>query len=139
MIALALISAVCATAGAPPMEAPDPDCTPGSTVTLTRKQVCTSTPRPATPASVRREVLADYGVPGWTGSDGEIDHRVPWFLTHETSVRNLWPERGRIPNRKDELEAYVYRRVCRAGTMRVSTARRSFLGDWRVSWRRWIG
>lgn len=142
MLAALLAAALCSPLGAAPMTAPDnsPECTPGSTVVLTKKQACTPTDRGSTPASIRRDVLARYGVPDWSGQDGEIDHRVPWFLTHETSRRNLWPEAGPIPNPKDKLEFYVYRRVCNAKPhpMSVRTARLIFLGDWRVYFRRYL-
>lgn len=142
MIAAFLAAAMCTPLGAPPMTAPDNDgaCTPGSRVVLTRQQACTPLDRPTTPAAVRRDVLARYGVPDWSGRDGEIDHRVPWFLTHDSSRGNLWPERGAIPNPKDRLEFYVYRRVCFAAPhpMRVRTARLVFLGDWRAYFRLYL-
>jgi hypothetical protein len=135
-------AALCHTGGAGAFTTPDdsPECTPGSMVRLTQQQACTQTDRPTTPARVRREVLTDYGVPGWTSANGEIDHRVPWFLTHDAAAENLWPEPGRRPNPKDRLEDYVYRRVCRdrPHAMRVSTARQIFLGDWRVAYRKYI-
>jgi hypothetical protein len=114
-------------------------CTPGDYDVLTKTRVCKHKQRPATPASVRREVLDLYGVPNWSGSDGEIDHRVPFFLGGRTDRANLWPERGSIPNEKDRLEDYVRRRICLAEptAMRVNTARKVFLGDWRPSYRRY--
>lgn len=82
------------------------------------------------PAAVKREVLTRYGFTSWSGETGEIDHRVPFFLGGQTTVSNLWPEAGPIPNRKDALEHYVRNRICVKGTMRVRTAVRIFLGDW---------
>lgn len=117
---------------------PGPDnagrCTPGAFTVLTRAQVCDGTDRPSLRAADRREVLGEYGVPGWTGANGEIDHRVPVFLGGRTTPANLWPEPGAIPNRKDRLEFYVYRRVCFGdpAPMRVRTARRVFLGLWQA-------
>jgi len=148
-VAAALLISATATAGAATCTVgigkglPAPDsaagCTPGDYLVLTKTQVCTHKQRPATPASVRREVLDLYGVPGWSGSDGEIDHRLPFFLGGRTDRANLWPERGTIPNEKDRLEDYVRRRVCLAEptAMRVSTARTLFLGDWRPVYRRY--
>jgi hypothetical protein len=139
MLAALLIAAAaaCHTGGAAPLVLPDSRCTPGSRVALTKAQACTPTDRPTTPASVRREVLTQYGVPGWSGRNGEIDHRVPWFLTHDSSENNLWPEPGAIPNPKDRLEGYVYLRVCHGSPrpMRTATARRIFRGNW-VRWYR---
>jgi hypothetical protein len=107
-------------------------CTPGHYDQITRAAACTHKDRPYLPAAVRREILAIYHVPGWTGRDGELDHRVPFWAGGTTDRANLWPERGRIPNPKDELESYVYRRVCtgRPSPMRLRTARRIFQGNW---------
>lgn len=119
------------------------DCTPGAFASLTRAEACKSKDRPTLHAADRREVLREYGVPGWSGADGELDHRVPFFLGGLTTPANIWPERGPIPNAKDRLEALgkgsVYDRVCRGRPhwMRVRTARRIFLGDWRVTYRAW--
>jgi hypothetical protein len=117
---------------------PGPDnagsCTPGAFTVLTRAQACDGTDRPTLRAAVKREVLTEYRVPNWTGADGEIDHRLPVFLGGLTTPANLWPEPGAIPNRKDRLEFYVYRRVCFSdpAPMRVRTARRVFLGLWQA-------
>lgn len=122
---------------------PGPDnaasCTPGSYDRLTRAEACLPKMRPSLRARDRREILGEYRVPGWTGADGEIDHRVPFFLGGRTEPENLWPERGSIPNAKDKVEFRVYRRVCfgDGGKMRVRTARRIFLADWRVYYFAW--
>jgi hypothetical protein len=131
------LAASCHTVGHGDRVRPDPVCTPGSRVHLTRVQVCTPTPRPTLKTSVRRETLAEYGVPNWTGDDGEIDHEVPWAITHDSSENNLWPQPK--PKLKDALENYIInQRLCpRDGkhrllpaTMRVRTARRIFRSNW---------
>jgi hypothetical protein len=71
-----------------------------------------------------------YGVPDWDGDDGELDHRIPFFLGGRTDRSNIWPEPGPIPNRKDALERLAYERVCN-GHMRVRRAVRWFRRDWR--------
>lgn len=112
-------------------------CTPGAYRALGRRAVCESKDRPALRAADRREILDDYGVPGWTGRDGELDHLVPLFLGGRTAPANIWPERGAIPNVKDRLEGYVRHRICVAHTMRPRTGRRIFAADWRVYFRRY--
>src|SRR3954471_23536648 len=134
MIVALLAAAACHTHGVPPFTVPDRACTPGAPV-LPRARACTPTDRGSTPAAVRRAVLSEYGVPGWTGKDGEIDHLVPWFLTHDSSENNLWPQRGYA--QKDRLEDYVYRRICVKHTMRPQTAAAMFRSDWRVWYRRY--
>lgn len=136
MIATLLIATACHVHGTPPFTVPDRVCTPGAPA-LTRTAACTPTARGNTPIAVRRAVLGEYDVPTWNGRDGEIDHLVPWFLTHDSSENNLWPQRGSIPNPKDRLEDYVYRRICVKHTMRTRTAAAMFRSDWRVWYRRY--
>lgn len=136
MLAVLLVS--CHLLGAAPMQAPDNQCTSGSYDRLTTAEVCTSKHRPTLLAADRRRILARYGLAAWSGADGELDHRVPFFLGGRTNVANVWPERGPIPNAKDRLEFYVYRRVCATHTMRVRTARLMFLADWRAAYQRYL-
>jgi hypothetical protein len=116
---------------------PDGDCTPGANAHLTRAQVCTHKDRPGLPAATRREILAEYGVGGWSGKDGELDHRVPFALGGRTTENNIWPEPGGIPNAKDKLEFAVYRRVCDDRDMTVKAAVRVFKRDWRRTYEQW--
>jgi hypothetical protein len=130
MLTALLITAACHITGPAPFLRPDNQCTPGAYDHLTVTQVCTSKDRPTLPAADRRRILTRYGLAAWAGTDGELDHRVPFFLGGRTNVANLWPERGPIPNTKDRLENYVRRRICIDHTMRVRTARLIFLSDW---------
>lgn len=137
MIAL-ILTTVCTVMGSPPMTAPNNSlgCTPGSYQSISTESACTSRNRPSTPAAVRRDVLARYRVPNWSGQNGEIDHRVPFWAGGNTNVRNLWPEEGLSKNNpKDLLENYTRRRVCVLHTMRLRTARRIFLADWRSAYK----
>lgn len=135
---VALLAAACSVGGSGQMTTPDQDCTPGAYERLTQAETCVHKVRPPV-VSLRRRIKAAYGIvdPRWVG---ELDHRVPFFLGGTTDVNNLWPEAGKIPNPKDKLEAYVYRRVCRGEPvgMTLTTARRIFLGDWRVAYVRYV-
>jgi hypothetical protein len=135
---LALAGASCHVQGTGLFTGPDPACTPGRFQRLTREQVCASKDRPSTPTTVRRRVLGNYGVPGWTGANGEVDHREPVFLGGLTVAGNLWPEAGPATNNpKDELERYVRRRICTGDPepMTVRTGRLIFLGSWVAAFR----
>ena len=136
MILTAILASVaCQVGGHAPFYKPDNACTPGAYVRKTVADICDGdTDRPSLPAGERRIIITNYGVPGWSGADGELDHRVPLVLGGTTDRRNIWPERGSIPNTKDRLENYVYRRVC-SHTMRLRTARIIFLNDWVVHYR----
>lgn len=128
-------AAVCLLLGVPPFTAPDNACTPGAYVQKTRADVCDGdTRRPTLLAAERRAILSRYGLASWSGADGELDHRVPLVLGGVTDRRNVWPERElNGTNPKDRLEFRVYRRVCFGDPhpMRVRTAVRIFLSDWR--------
>lgn len=101
----------------------------------TRADVCDGqTVRPSLPAAERRAILSNYGVPTFTGATGEVDHRIPLVLGGVTDRRNLWPDvEVNGVNPKDRLEFRIYRRVCfnDPHPMRVTTAVRVFLADWR--------
>lgn len=146
MIIALLATAACHVGFAHGLPAPDNSsrCTPSSFDILTRSQACTAKTRPALKAADRRQILTEYGVPNWTGADGELDHRVPVWLGGRTEPLNVWPEpdENHFPgyrNAKDRVEFRAYRRVCFRDPygMRVRTARRVFLGDWRVTYRAW--
>jgi hypothetical protein len=131
-------AAACHTSGASPFPAPDNRCTPGAFVHKAKADVCDGqTVRPDMKISERRAILTNYGVPGWSHADGELDHRVPLVLGGLTNRRNVWPERGPDPlrheNPKDALERVILRRVCKGlpYPMQVTTAVRVFLADWR--------
>jgi hypothetical protein len=135
LLATLALAAPCHTTGTPPFTAPSNICTPGAFVRKTKADVCDGqTARPSLPAAERRAILTNYGVPTFNGTAGEIDHRVPLVLGGVTNRRNLWPEvevNGQNP--KDRLEAVILRRVCKElpHPMRVTTAVRVFLADWR--------
>lgn len=129
--------APCQLRGSGELARPDDRCTPGTFDVIPlrpsrpgERAVCEHKARPRLAAAERLRIARQYGYAHWMGRDGELDHRVPFFLGGRTEEDNLWPERGAIPNRKDGVEHAVYERVCSAGTMTVGAARAAFLGDW---------
>jgi hypothetical protein len=85
----------------------------------------------------KRASLIAYGD---TGSlhDYEYDHLVPLELGGAPNdPRNLWPEPGGSPNRKDELENRLREMVC-DGETPLATAQREIAGDWVAVYRRLI-
>jgi len=137
MLAAILATAACHVGGHAPFLRPDETCTPGAFRSLPLAQVCRHKERPSLPAAQRRFILVSYGVPSFGGDDGELDHRVPFFLGGTTDRRNMWPEAGPRPNPKDDLETYVRQRVCMKRTMRLGTARALFEADWVAAYRRY--
>lgn len=120
----------CHIVGSGDLIRPDDRCTPGEYLMLTREEACRHKDRPSLPAAEKRRIISQYGYRSWAGRNGELDHRVPFFLGGATTEDNLWPETGPIPNRKDRVEMMVYERVCSAGSMTVRQGREVFLGDW---------
>jgi hypothetical protein len=142
----AVTATACHTIGQPPFTRPDTGCTPGTARDLNRQQTCATKDRPDLSEPDHRKILAEYGVPGWTGRDGELDHRIPFFLGGRTEEDNVWPERGPIPNQKDRLERAIYERVCDYrdarlqwhGSMTPAAARKLFRGNWVFWFKRYV-
>jgi hypothetical protein len=121
---------------------PDSRCTPGAISPAVRQAnlqstICsysyTETVRP--PESVtepeKEASLAAYGDAGPL-HEYEYDHLVPLELGGAPNdPRNLWPEPGRTPNPKDELERRVRELVC-GGQMPLATAQREIAANWVV-------
>jgi hypothetical protein len=119
---------------------PDPRCTPGAlnpqvTQGTIYRTICargwTTTVRP--PESIteqeKRASMAAYGdrLPIW---NYEYDHFVPLELGGATNDRrNLWPEPGATPNRKDAVEHWLRQQVCE-GQMTLSQAQRAIVSNW---------
>ena len=100
----------------------------------------TKTVRP--PESVtepeKRASLAAYGDSGPL-HDYEYDHLVPLELGGASNdPRNLWPEPGRTPNPKDELESRLREMAC-AGEIRLTVAQREIAGNWVALYHRFVG
>jgi hypothetical protein len=127
---------------------PDPRCTPGAlspavTQSDLGSTICsegyTDTVRPPEPISEseKEASLAAYGDAGPLHIY-EYDHLVPLELGGAPNdPRNLWPEPGRTPNPKDELERRLRGMVC-AGELPLGTAQREIASDWVVAYRRVI-
>ena len=128
---------------------PDRHCTPGATDrrvtpatiagTICRRGY-TRTVRP--PESVtepeKRSSMRAYGDRG-SPRHFEYDHLIPLELGGAPNdPRNLWPEPGASPNRKDRLENLLHRRVC-DGAIGLRAAQRDIATDWVAAYRRAYG
>src|SRR3954468_10080604 len=134
LAALALV-APCDLHGSQPFTFPDAACSPGAIAHVPSKaEACTPSlhPRDDVSKALRRRVIARYGLDPATFK-GEADHVEPVWLLGRSTLGNLFPEPGPIPNPKDRLEFRIFRRVCFADPhpMRPLTAVRLFLADWR--------
>ena len=81
-------------------------------------------------------------IPDKHGRRCEIDHLVPRSLGGADKPANLWPQPfGTSPwnaARKDRLEVKLSRMVCK-GELKLITARRMLVRDYRIAYRRLIG
>jgi hypothetical protein len=139
----------CHARGSGTFTRPDARCTPGAVDPTVRQSniastICrrgyTRTVRP--PESVtaveKRASMRAYGDAGST-SEYEYDHLVPLELGGaRNDARNLWPEPGATPNRKDTLENALRRLVC-ARELSLASAQRQIARDWVAAYRRYIG
>jgi hypothetical protein len=119
---------------------PDPRCTPGAlnpavTQATIGRTIChegwTSTVRPPETVTEAEKAasMAAYGDPGPI-SAYEYDHLVPLELGGALNdPRNLWPEPGASPNRKDAVEDALRAEVC-DGRMPLARAQRAIASDW---------
>jgi hypothetical protein len=128
---------------------PDPNCTPGArnpqvTPATLAVTICrsgwTKTVRPSasiTGAEKRASMVA-YGDRG-SPSAFEYDHLVSLELGGAVNdARNLWPEPGASPNRKDRLEGRLRRLIC-AHRLSLGAAQQAIARDWVAAYRRFVG
>lgn len=138
----------CHARGSGRFSLPDPRCTPGAlspavTQADIHSTICrrgyTKTVRP--PESVTEpEKLAAMAAYGDRGSPRqyEYDHLVPLELGGAPNdPRNLWPEPGRSPNAKDELERVLRSRVC-ARRLTLAEAQSEIARDWVSAYHRLV-
>lgn len=130
----------CHMRGRYPFNTPDPHCTPGAlnpavTQTTIGKTICrsgySSRIRPSTGVT-GPEKLASIGAYGLHqgARSYEYDHLISLELGGAANDRrNLWPEPGSSPNRKDTEENYLHARVC-DGLMTLARAQRIIALDW---------
>jgi hypothetical protein len=127
---------------------PDPSLTPGAVASTDPNDVCGvvdgvtySRRHRHTPAELKREVYAEYGIDR-AGQDFEIDHRVPLCIGGADVGENLWPQEGwQHPSYhdKDRLEAEVCREVCEHHEMSLHDGQAIFLGDWVAGYQKVFG
>lgn len=120
---------------------PDPQCTPGATnpaVTPATigQTVCksgwTQTIRP--PASytnrLKQQQIVAYGYTDTDPRHYEEDHLISLELGGAPSdARNLWPEPGASPNRKDKVENAAHDAVC-SHRMSLADVQHQIATDW---------
>jgi hypothetical protein len=139
----------CHARGSGELSLPDPRCTPGAIdPAVTRSDIGRTICRPGYTAAVRpstsitdpekRASLRSYG-DRKPVSAYEYDHLVSLELGGAVNdARNLWPEPGASPNRKDSLESRLHARVCEH-RMTLAAAQLAIARNWVTAYHRYVG
>jgi hypothetical protein len=113
-------------------ELPDRSCTPGAVSTTDLGVICQTSTRSRrhVSESVRRSVLASYGVRRADAGGYELDHLVPLELGGSNDATNLWPEPFDEARRKDVEEDRAHGLVC-SHRATIEHEQLRFREDWR--------
>jgi hypothetical protein len=123
---------------------PDRSLTPGATRRVTVGDVC-SMPHEEVigevSASLREEVLQEYGIANARAADYEIDYLIAPGLGGAEDIHNLWPEpytsRTWNAHVKDALEEHLHTMVCE-GKLDLFTAQRDIATDWVAAYKNYF-
>jgi hypothetical protein len=118
--------------------------TPGVTRTVALTDVCSATHeevvRPVT-ASLRDQVLRQYGIGEVHAREYEIDWLIAPGLGGAEDIHNLWPQPSGPETWnagvKDALEERLHQMVC-AGTLDLSTAQRDIATNWIAAYQKYF-
>lgn len=115
-------------------------CTPGAlnravTQSTIDRTICvhgwTATQRPSTSVTESEKLASMRGYDVHRSPHQyEYDHLIPLELGGATNdARNLWPEPGTVPNKKDRVENYLHTKVCDRAVS-LARAQRLVALDW---------
>ena len=121
---------------------PDAKLTPGAVLPVTKADICvpgyTKKVRNV-PASVKRQVYAEYGITSHKAGDFEVDHLISLELGGSNSIKNLWPESYKTQpwnaRVKDALENELHDEIC-SGQIDMATAQKEIATDWVASYKK---
>jgi anti-sigma factor RsiW len=126
-----------------PVSFPEASLTPGAVVSLNREQVCDSAQpkNRIVPASLRRKVFEEYGIPSAEPRAYEVDYLITPALGGADDIRNLWPQsyssavwNARV---KDALEDRLHDLVC-AGSLDLVAAQHDISSDWIAAYKKYF-
>ena len=122
---------------------PNPDLTPGATVLLTQRGVCSETDakNKAVPVALQRRVFDEYGLRSAEPRAYEVDYLITPALGGADDIRNLWPQSNSATiwnaQVKDELEDHLRGLVC-DGQVDLATAQREIAGNWIEAYKKYF-
>ena len=113
---------------------PDPKLTPGVAATTSARTICAKTFRTRDERHVtlatKRKICRLYHVehcPKYGAM--EIDHLISLELGGADDPRNLWVQFAPDYKRKDKLEGFLHRKVCK-GELELKDAQRCIVKNW---------
>ncbi len=125
-------------------EVPDPHLTPGAMREVTIGDVCSMPHEEVVrdvPASLRKQILQEYGIASEDAEEYEIDYLIAPGLGGAEDIHNLWPEPYTSPKWnarvKDELEERLHQLVC-AGKVDLPTAQHDISTDWIAAYKKYF-
>jgi hypothetical protein len=123
---------------------PNRNLTPGATRYVAVSDVCSMAHEEvvsAVPASLRQEVLQEYGIANPDPGQYEIDYLIAPGLGGAEDIRNLWPEPYTSPiwnaHVKDALEERLHELVC-SGQISLATAQHDISTDWIAAYKKYF-
>jgi hypothetical protein len=126
-----------------PVSVPRASLTPGATILAGAGEVCVaSIPKNRTvPATLQRQVFAEYGISGAQAQAYEVDYLITPALGGADDIHNLWPQSysATVWNAhvKDALEDRLRELVCQ-GQLDLSTAQREISADWIAAYKKYF-
>jgi hypothetical protein len=116
---------------------PDPACTPGETLPVTKEDVCqkgyAGQVRSVSPAT-KNAVYVEYGITSRGRGEYEVDHLISLELGGSNSIRNLWPQPAAPTpgfHQKDRVENYLHQQVC-SGALSLREAQQLIVTQWKT-------
>jgi hypothetical protein len=117
--------------------------TPGAIRIVTREEVCSAarSGQAYVPASLRRLVFEEYGMPQSNAEAFELDYLVTPELGGAEDIRNLWPQPYEATawnaHVKDALEVHLHEMVC-SGEIDLATAQHDIATDWIAAYKKYF-
>jgi anti-sigma factor RsiW len=133
-----------ADAGYQTVITPRQSLTPGAVRLVTRDEVCSANVGESArivPASLKRKVFEEYGMPQANPDAYEVDYLITPELGGAPDIRNLWPESYFSTewnaHVKDELEQRLHEMVC-TGEIDLATAQHDIAVDWVSAYKKYF-
>jgi hypothetical protein len=124
-------------------QTPDGKLTPGLTLSVSVKDVCSNALKdaPDVPAQVAYEVFTQYGIRDPRPRAYEMDYLITPALGGAIDIRNLWPQPYSAgtwnAHVKDALEDHLYDLVCK-GAVELTTAQRDIATNWIAAYQKYF-